>query len=77
MELSVFRRLFIGVLLSITCAGRTAAAPSDAELLAGADQRIEKHRKADTAIVVVDRPAGCSQCEDRRRADAARLSLRL
>ena len=31
-----------------------AAAPSDAELLAGAPARIEKYRKADAVIVVVD-----------------------
>ncbi len=32
-----------------------AAGPSDAELLAGADARIEKHRKSEAAITVVDR----------------------
>lgn len=32
-----------------------AAEPSDQKLLAGADKRIEKHRKADAVVVVVDK----------------------
>ncbi len=49
------RLLLVGVVLSMILVGRAAAAPSEAELLAGADGRIEKHRKADSAITVVDR----------------------
>jgi GH35 family endo-1,4-beta-xylanase len=56
MAIHVFHRLLsIGIVLSMILVGRAAAAPSDAELLAGADGRIEKHRKSDAAITVVDR----------------------
>jgi hypothetical protein len=55
MKLPVSRwLLLVGIVLGTTPGGRAAAAPSDAELLAGADTRIEKHRKADAAIVVVN-----------------------
>jgi GH35 family endo-1,4-beta-xylanase len=55
MAIPISRRLlFLGIMLSTSLVGRATAAPSDAELLAGADARIEKHRKADAAISVVD-----------------------
>jgi GH35 family endo-1,4-beta-xylanase len=55
MELPVSRwLLLVGIVLGTTPGGQAAPAPSDADLLAGADTRIEKHRKADAAIVVVD-----------------------
>ncbi len=55
MVIPVTRRLLsLSVVLSMVLVGRAAAAPSEAELLAGADARIEKHRKADAAISVVD-----------------------
>lgn len=45
----------VGVLLAaLAGAPRSAAAPSEAELLAGAPQRIEKYRKADATIQVLD-----------------------
>jgi endo-1,4-beta-xylanase len=50
-------RAFLGLLgvafLSACCGLRTAGAAED-DLLQGASQRIEEHRKADAAIVVVD-----------------------
>jgi endo-1,4-beta-xylanase len=42
------------MLLVIPATDATAAEPSAAELLAGADARIEQHRKADATIMVVD-----------------------
>ena len=38
----------------ILTSSATAAEPSEADLLAGADARIEKHRKADATVTVVD-----------------------
>ena len=72
------RLLLVGIVLSMILVGRAAAAPSEAELLAGADARIEKHRKADAAHYG-RRSSGqaAGQRGDRRRADAARLPLRL
>ena len=55
MELPVSRwLLLVGIDCGTTPGGQAAPAASDADLLAGADTRIEKHRKADAAIVVVD-----------------------
>ena len=42
------------LLAAMTAAAARAAAPSEAELLAGADARIEKHRQADAAVAVLD-----------------------
>ena len=57
MVIHFSRRLFsLGIVFSMTCVGQVAAAGlSDAELLASANARIEKHRKSDAAIRVVDR----------------------
>lgn len=46
-------RLAVGALLGVFLAG-TAARAGEAELLAGAADRIEQHRKADVVIVVRD-----------------------
>jgi len=50
---------FLAVLTAavlLTAARSTPGAePSDEELFAGADARIEKHRKADAVVVVIDR----------------------
>lgn len=49
------QRLFLPLLLqAIAAAHAVAAGPSEAELLAGADARIEQHRKGDATIAVVD-----------------------
>jgi len=47
-------RLTIGICLASLLSSLALAAPADEELLAGADARIEKHRKADVTLVVVD-----------------------
>ena len=45
---------FLVICVVVSLSASSAAGPSDEELLAGADQRIETHRQADASVSVVD-----------------------